>query len=208
MKLLKRPMQKGEIVYDAPQTPGGFQSSLRLPCLPEPWGTKQWTGKVCMNRKAAEQDAAEKALVDIKAAPEFADVLKDSEGTPGAPKKKKEKGEAKDGEGKGKGKGKGKMFPWLDFAWGKGGKAGPDLPREAVGEGLVQGEVAEWRGNFGWIKPAEGAITHEGLSRRGGRVYVHKQDLQGAETLEAGAKVKFKVYSDSSGLGAAEVVVA
>jgi len=213
MKLLKRPMQKGEIIYDSPQTPGGFQSILTLPCLPEPWGKRQWTGKVCANRKTAEQDAAEKALADIKAAPEFAAILASAEATGGKSGAKKKGTGDKDGEGKGKGKGKGKkgkMMEFFDMMWGggKGGmKGGPDLERQPVSEAVAQGEVVEWKGNFGWIKPKEGSIDHEALARRGGRVYVHKQDLQGVESLEQGTSVKFKVYVDASGLGASEVVV-
>lgn len=210
MKLLKRPMQKGEIVYDSPQTPGGFQSIVTLPCLPEPWGQKQWNGKVCANRKTAEQDAAEKALADIKAAPEFAAILESAEASGGKGAKKKSSGDRKGEDGKGKGKGKkGKMMEFFEMMWGKGGgmKGGPGLERQPVGEALVQGEVTEWKGNFGWIKPKDGTIEHEALGRRGGKVYVHKTDLQGVETLEQGASVKFKVYVDASGLGAADVVV-
>jgi len=210
MKLLKRPMQKGEIAYDTQQTPGGFQSILRLPCLPEPWSTRQWTGKVSMNRKTAEQDAAETALVDIKAAEEFAALLASGDGA-AKPKKKSagEKKEGEEGKGKGKGKGKkGKMAAFFEFAWGgKGMKGGPDLPREVVSEAMVTGEVAEWKGNFGWIKPQDGAIDHAGLQGRGGKVYVHKQDIGGLDSLEQGATVKFKVYSDTSGLGASELVL-
>merc|ERR1719313_1267161 len=90
MKLLKRPMQKGEIVYDTPQIPGGFQSILRLPCLPDNWGKRQWTGKVSMSRKGAEQDVAERALLDIKAAPEFATMLSEASAPKQSGKKKSE----------------------------------------------------------------------------------------------------------------------
>lgn len=210
MKLLKRPMQKGEIVYDSPQIPGGFQSILRLPCLPDEWGKRQWTGKVCMSRKGAEQDAAEKALIDIKAAPEFTTLLAEASGPKPSGKKKGGDGEGKDSEGKGKGKGKkGKMMAWMweGFPWAMG-KGGAELERENVGEDLHMGEVIDWKGNFGWIKPS-GPIDHESASRRDGRVYIHKKDLQGGvEALEKGATVKFKVYADSSGLGAKDVVVA
>jgi len=215
MKLLKRPMQKGEIVYDSPQIPGGFASILRLPCLPGDWATRQWTGKVCMSRKAAEQDAAEKALVDIKAAPEFTEALS-SEGDDRKAGKKKGDGEGVDGEGKGMGKGKGKKGKMMAFfaemeagLWGKGmGKGGPDLTREPVGEAVVQGEVVEWKGNFGWIK-TQASIDHPAAGRRDGKIYVHKKDLPGGvEGLERGASVQFKVYSDSSGLGAQEVQLA
>jgi len=216
MKLLKRPMQKGEIVYDTPQIPGGFQSQLRLPCLPENWGKKQWTGKVSMSRKGAEQDVAERALLDIKAAPEFATMLSEASAPKQSGKKKSEGEGGEEGGGKGKGKGKGKkgkMMGWLwaDFPWGMVGKGGPDLPREPVGEAdgpTLQGEVTEWKGNFGWIKPSAD-IDHPAASRRDGKVYVHKQDLQGGvEALEPGQTVKFKAYVDSSGLGASDVVLA
>lgn len=98
-----------------------------------------------------------------------------------------------------KGKGKG--------GWGGGGpRGGPDLPRRAVTEGHVGGEVVEWRGTFGWIRP-DVPPDHPKASQREGKIYVHKKDLQGAEELAPGSKVQFMVYVDTSGLGASEVAM-
>mmetsp|Transcript_3475 Transcript_3475/g.5780 ORF Transcript_3475/g.5780 Transcript_3475/m.5780 type:complete len:642 (-) Transcript_3475:104-2029(-) len=108
MKLLKRPMQKGEIVYDSPQVAGGFQSIVRLPCLPGQWGTMEWAGKVSNTRKAAEQDAAEIALQALKSDAELGAII-DTEVTKSSKKGVAATGESANPDGKGKGKGKGGM---------------------------------------------------------------------------------------------------
>eukprot|EP00747_Dinoflagellata_sp_TGD_P184568 gnl/TRDRNA2_/TRDRNA2_40297_c1_seq1.p1 gnl/TRDRNA2_/TRDRNA2_40297_c1~~gnl/TRDRNA2_/TRDRNA2_40297_c1_seq1.p1 ORF type:complete len:116 (+),score=21.14 gnl/TRDRNA2_/TRDRNA2_40297_c1_seq1:2-349(+) len=106
------------------------------------------------------------------------------------------------------------MDPWgkgdwgwmMGKGWGKGpSPSGPDLPRERISEAPVTGEVLEWKGTFGWVKP-HGEISHESASKKDGKVYIHKQDLQGGiSELAAGNIVQFIPYSDSSGVGGEQV---
>merc|ERR1719487_2309233 len=102
------------------------------------------------------------------------------------------------GKDSGKGKGKGK---WNDSGKGKGKKkkfpSGPDLERTRLTEEAVTGEVLEWKGKYGWIKPTE-ELDHPMASRREGRVWVSCSDLQGVEELTAGTVCQFHVYCDSS----------
>merc|ERR1719219_1397329 len=62
MKLLKRPMRKGEVLYETHNTARGFQSTVRLPCLPGEMGELAWAGEVAQQQKQAEQNAAAQAL--------------------------------------------------------------------------------------------------------------------------------------------------
>jgi len=88
-------------------------------------------------------------------------------------------------------------------AGGKGaGRVAPG-PRERVTVVPTTGEVLEWKGNFGWIRPHE-PVEHEKARQRGGKVYVAKRDLQGGGELEAGQLVQFHVFVDNSGVGAEE----
>merc|ERR550537_1861191 len=89
----------------------------------------------------------------------------------------------------GKGKGKG----------GGGSKASANLPREAVTETAVTGDVVEWKGNFGWIKP-HADIDHPDAKKRQGNIYVNSKDVAEGANLESGTTVQFQVYADSSGL--------
>ncbi|CAL1166750.1 unnamed protein product [Cladocopium goreaui] len=101
-------------------------------------------------------------------------------------------------KGKGKGKGKGK-----NTSRGKG----HTLPRERVSETPMIGEVLEWKGKYGWIKPQE-PIEHEKASRHGGKLFVSQADLVGVTELSSGRLVQFQLFEDSSGLGAEEVLQA
>lgn len=105
------------------------------------------------------------------------------------------KGRTKDGNRDGKGKGEGKKNT---------GPSGPDLPRTRVSDVPVTGEVQNWRGKFGWIKPLE-EVDHPDMSKHKGDIYVHQKDLIGAEELEKGQSVQFFLFKDPSGLGAEEV---
>lgn len=191
MRIAKRALQKGETIYEARQTVGGYQATVRLTCLPQEWAGKVWAGQVCTTKQAAEQSAAGMALAAINADPEMGAAAT----KPTAPATK--------GSGKGKGRGKGKGKGFWSMGWSRP-PTGPDLPRERVTDDLQAGEVLEWRGSYGWIKPHVD-IEHEAATRREGKVYVHQQDLVGTESLESGSIVRFQVYCDPSGLGAEEV---
>jgi len=97
---------------------------------------------------------------------------------------------------KGKGKDQGK----------KGGKTpGHLLPRTRISSEKFTGEVIEWKGKFGWVKPSE-EIEHEKASKHDGKLFVSMNDLEGGLTeLTPGATVEFHIWEDKSGLGADEV---
>ncbi|CAE8607962.1 unnamed protein product [Polarella glacialis] len=97
---------------------------------------------------------------------------------------------------KGKGKGKGKRT----------GPSGPLLERTRMSEAPVTGEVAEWKGKYGWITPTV-PIEHPLFEKHKGKLYVSISDLAGGLTqLTAGNLCQFHVFSDASGLGAEEVI--
>lgn len=81
-------------------------------------------------------------------------------------------------------------------------RAGPGLPRTRVTEDPVTGQVVEWKKSFGWIRLAT-PVEHPASAKHDGKVYVSVKDLGvGLGELQTGASVEFKLYSDSSGLGA------
>eukprot|EP00930_Biecheleria_cincta_P097517 TRINITY_DN89216_c0_g1_i1.p1 TRINITY_DN89216_c0_g1~~TRINITY_DN89216_c0_g1_i1.p1 ORF type:complete len:356 (+),score=90.12 TRINITY_DN89216_c0_g1_i1:45-1112(+) len=190
MKIIKRPLEKGETLYETREMglgkcPSGFQSTVHFPHLPGEWATKMFAGQVCQQKQAAEQSAAGIALAALLADPEMAAACAAK-----APKNQtSDEGKSKSGK-----KSKG---------WGPK-KTGPHLARESVNETPVSATVVEWKGSYGWVKPVE-TIDHPAASKHGGKVYLHKQDLKdGKESLEQGSTVLVKIYADASGLGAAE----
>lgn len=115
-------------------------------------------------------------------------------------------GGAKGGKGAAFGKGSfGKGSFGKDKGKGLKGK-GHLLPRTRISEAPFSGIVAEWKGKYGWITPAE-TIEHEKAEKHGGRLFVGKDDIVGADALEAGATVEFHIWEDVSGLGCEEVTV-
>jgi len=205
MRIVKRALQKGETAYNTQQAIGGFHTTLTLNCLPDEWAKRAWAGKVCSAKQAAEQSAAEFALAAIE----------EDETLMARAAKSRPVAEGK-GKGSGKGKGKGKMdlgalqeamMPWLNKA---ARASGPELEREEIGQDFVMGEVIEWRpgGNFGWLKPD--VPSDDKAARKDGKVYAHKQDLVGcdSDSLAAGTRVSFVLYSDQAGLGAQKISLA
>lgn len=65
------------------------------------------------------------------------------------------------------------------------------------------GDVLEWRGGFGWVKP-HAPVDHPEAKKRQGKVYVSKSDLKGITSLQVGQLVQFHVFVDSSGIGGDE----
>lgn len=63
----------------------------------------------------------------------------------------------------------------------------------------VRGELLEWHGSYGWLKPLED------IGQPVQRLYVHRKDLVGISTPEPGVEVHFMLYRDAKGLGAADV---
>lgn len=230
MKILKRAMEKGEIVYETVTAGVGFQATVRLPCLPGPFSEMSWTGLPSANMRSSEQAAAAKALEAVLADEELLEKMKPSPKKPagggGGGGKSKGKGGGGgagggaswkggfggyDGYGYGYGRGYSNFIQAMAMPmnWDRGTtRGGPDLPRERVtAEEPVSGEVVEWRGTFGWVKP-DTTVEHGSAARRDGRIYAHKQDFQsGVQQFEAGTKIRFHVYADSSGLGAEEITL-
>ncbi|CAE7825150.1 FRA10AC1 [Symbiodinium microadriaticum] len=98
-----------------------------------------------------------------------------------------------------KGKGKGK-----NPHRGKGHTL-PRVPSsERISETPMIGEVLEWKGKYGWLKPQE-PIQHEKASRHRGKIFASVADLVGVTELTVGRLVQFRLFSDQSGLGAEEI---
>lgn len=76
-------------------------------------------------------------------------------------------------------------------------------PRERLTIVPTTGEVVEWKGNFGWIRPHE-TVDHAAASKREGKVVIAKKDLVGEGQLQVGQLVQFHVFVDNSGVGAEE----
>mmetsp|Transcript_18441 Transcript_18441/g.53579 ORF Transcript_18441/g.53579 Transcript_18441/m.53579 type:complete len:392 (-) Transcript_18441:73-1248(-) len=193
MKLLRRPLQKGEILYETVQTPLGYQSTVRLPCLPGELGLLTWAGEVAPQQKQAEQNSARQALEAITTNGEALGLQMPP---PGEPKAKQQKG---------KGKGWGKGWGWNGC--GGGGCGAPPrgpLPRQRVTEVAITGEVLDWKGSYGWVTPHT-EIQHAMAMKRGGRIFLSKADVGPELQLGLGTVLQFHVYEDASGLGAEEV---
>jgi hypothetical protein len=63
------------------------------------------------------------------------------------------------------------------------------------------GEVLVMLGHYGWIMPF-GEVEHPDVGKTGGRIYVHKRDVQSGVKLLQGDVVSFYLYADQQGLGA------
>jgi len=75
--------------------------------------------------------------------------------------------------------------------------------RTPIPGGRQTGTILDWKGSFGWIKPSR-PINHPKAKQRQGKIYLGAEDVK--EELEGiGATVSFTLYSDNSGLGAADV---
>eukprot|EP00434_Breviolum_minutum_P013720 symbB.v1.2.012097.t1/scaffold821.1/size257772/7 len=110
------------------------------------------------------------------------------------------------GSDKGWDKGWGKGWGWGGKGKGSRSPSGPTLSRARVSNEPVTGEVTEWKGKYGWIRPTV-PVEHPQASRRQGLIYVSMSDLQGGlEALTVGSLCQFHVFCDASGLGAEEVI--
>mmetsp|Transcript_27190 Transcript_27190/g.50927 ORF Transcript_27190/g.50927 Transcript_27190/m.50927 type:complete len:353 (+) Transcript_27190:57-1115(+) len=117
----------------------------------------------------------------------------------------------KGGKPAGKPDGKGGPVPQAfpaatnDFREAEQGLKKTGLPRQSVNGMFQTGQLSVWMGRYGWIVPDK-QVDHPDAPKHQGRIYLHVKDLQGADdmTVNPGARVAFKVYVDSSGLGAQE----
>eukprot|EP00927_Polykrikos_kofoidii_P046216 TRINITY_DN40427_c0_g1_i1.p1 TRINITY_DN40427_c0_g1~~TRINITY_DN40427_c0_g1_i1.p1 ORF type:complete len:384 (+),score=67.70 TRINITY_DN40427_c0_g1_i1:51-1154(+) len=233
MRLSRGFLKKGETVFTTNQVIGGFQATVTISSLPGEWAKKVWAGEVCSSKQAAEQSAASIILAQIEA---DEDLTKMARSFVFDGKSRQVKGI---GKGKGDGKGacaagsaRGQRPPaswgWMpqfppthyDARW----YSGASLPRETITEEMATGEVLEWLGRYGWIRP-HSPPDHPAARLRDGKIYVTKQDLASTESvseqtdgdqsqsgrireLQKGQIVKFHIYADPRGLGATEVSVA
>lgn len=77
-------------------------------------------------------------------------------------------------------------------------------PRERLTIVHTTGELLDWKGSFGWIKPHE-PVDHPQAVKRNGNLYVAKKDMTGESGgLHVGQLLQFHVFVDNSGLGAEE----
>ncbi|CAK0846953.1 unnamed protein product [Prorocentrum cordatum] len=62
-------MEKNEVMYETHQVVGGYQSTVRMPGLPDEWGAQIWAGEVTLKKQDSEQSAAQIALDALRADP-------------------------------------------------------------------------------------------------------------------------------------------
>eukprot|EP00929_Paragymnodinium_shiwhaense_P054027 TRINITY_DN27081_c0_g1_i1.p1 TRINITY_DN27081_c0_g1~~TRINITY_DN27081_c0_g1_i1.p1 ORF type:complete len:337 (+),score=99.45 TRINITY_DN27081_c0_g1_i1:96-1106(+) len=196
MRLTKRTLTKndsnfetGRSPYGSPQSPL-FSCNLTLPCLPEPWCSKVWSGNPTSNQKDAEHSAASVALEEIKGDPEFAEML--------------EKNAAK------KAANAGKLNRWeqmqsMMYEWLGGGE------RKKVSEDVLTGDIVKVQGPCGYIKPHM-PVEHQ-MAAPDGNIWFTCKDCNGFEEnkrspewCKQGTMVTFQLYEDpASGLGAENI---
>jgi len=65
-KIVRRVMEKTDVIYETEDVEGGFQSILRLNCLPGAWANRVFVGEVQLKKAEAEQSVAGVALAAIR----------------------------------------------------------------------------------------------------------------------------------------------
>lgn len=153
MKIAKRSLNKGEIVYESFQTEGGHQSTVRMLCLPGEWAEQMCAGEVCETKKEAEQSAAAMALQALEADTAIAQDMH-------APPKPKKPWTGKGSKGFNKGmmgKGMGMMMPSSNQTplHGFGRQVAPQvIPPQAMGQmpamNMGMGIIGAGPGMSGW----------------------------------------------------------
>jgi len=131
-KIIRRPTNKGEVLFSTNQVVGGFQSQVQLPGLPPPWNNEIWAGEVHPKKADAEQSVAGVALATIQSDPSLMAAFN----KPPKPNQWLLNGgmDRKGGKGKGKGKDdKGGGFRGHPSIGGSGGwDAAPQMAHGAV----------------------------------------------------------------------------
>lgn len=77
------------------------------------------------------------------------------------------------------------------------------MKRQLLGTRRLLGRVADWSGQFGFIKPDQ-PVDHTLAARHGGFIYFACDDIK-ADVAGIGAAVSFFAYVDCNGLGALDV---
>jgi len=76
MRLSKCPLWDNAVVYETLEVKGGgYQTSVRMICLPGELGEQEWVGKVTFKRRDAEISAAAAALAKVMSVPELFAVV-------------------------------------------------------------------------------------------------------------------------------------
>lgn len=185
MKIVRRTANKEDCLFNTQKTPTGFISTLQLPCLPGELASKQWMGSYAGTQKAAENSVSELALADIRADPVLAGQID-------ATKKKTPPPQKKD------------PWDWLQEQMFKmtGGSGGQ---RKPVVDSPVTGDIAEFKGKFGYIKP-HAPVDHPKILQNAGKIWFALDDVEGKgdggrapEWLKEGNMVSFQVYEDMMG---------
>jgi len=66
-KILRKPLTKADVEYETENIEGvGFQSTIRLPCLPGEWASMSWAGEAFPKKTDAEHSAASIACDALK----------------------------------------------------------------------------------------------------------------------------------------------
>mmetsp|Transcript_116265 Transcript_116265/g.328906 ORF Transcript_116265/g.328906 Transcript_116265/m.328906 type:complete len:283 (-) Transcript_116265:12-860(-) len=98
-KIVRRVMDKGDVVYETYEAGGGFQATVALPGLPGTLGGQVWAGEVRSKKVDAEQSAAGFALEAIKADPDMMAAFNAPPKPKNYPSKGKGKSKGKFGKG-------------------------------------------------------------------------------------------------------------
>lgn len=163
-KIIRRPTNKGEILFSTNQVVGGFQSQVQLPGLPPPWNNEIWAGEVHAKKADAEQSVAGVALATIQSDPSLMAAFN----KPPKPNQwlmnggmDRQKGK---GKGKGKDKGRGGGFPGHPSVGGSGGwDAAPQLAQGAIAA-TGGADAAIWQAmlanQYNAINAMQGGLLH------------------------------------------------
>eukprot|EP00429_Kryptoperidinium_foliaceum_P098354 CAMPEP_0176235282 /NCGR_PEP_ID=MMETSP0121_2-20121125/26758_1 /TAXON_ID=160619 /ORGANISM="Kryptoperidinium foliaceum, Strain CCMP 1326" /LENGTH=318 /DNA_ID=CAMNT_0017574699 /DNA_START=164 /DNA_END=1120 /DNA_ORIENTATION=- len=212
MRLVRRPVSKGDVNFHTVQTAVGFQCTISMPCLPGDWGGLAWAGEVASKKKQAEENAAQQAVNAIEADPEMmAQIMMSiSRSQASAGKSKRARWGEEDWSG---------MSPHMAAAMAQysqsisspcGGKgaasaASAPVPRIRITSVPVSGVICEWAGSYGWIKPYE-PIKHDSARLTEGRIHLDAAHWKHEAIPPAeGTIVQCHVYEDPAGLSADDV---
>merc|ERR1712048_1283835 len=87
MSVVKRPLQKGETLYQTVAVSGGHQATVTIKALPGDWTSRSWAGRVFPTKQQAEQSAAEIALASITADEGLQEIVKQPKPKTDSPEK-------------------------------------------------------------------------------------------------------------------------
>merc|ERR1719424_20957 len=71
MRIIKRPLTKGECAYETSDTGQGHQGTVTIMALPGEWAGQSWVGEVADSQPQAEHNAATQAIESLSTEPEL-----------------------------------------------------------------------------------------------------------------------------------------